>query len=54
MIGYLSRFEPEAVEALQVLVGVLRSPDRLALVLQAAGSTVLERTGRILARRLAL
>lgn len=52
-VGTLSYFLAELATALDLLDAVVRSPLALALLLEAAGPTALERSGRVLGRRLA-
>jgi hypothetical protein len=49
----LPLFEERALDAMNVLVHLLRSPESLAFVLEAAGSVALERCGAILDERVA-
>jgi hypothetical protein len=51
--GWLRRFQPELVEALHLLEGLVRAPHHLADVGCAAGGGALHHLGRILAERLA-
>jgi hypothetical protein len=50
--GFLALFDERAVDVMNVLVHLLRSPESLAFVLEAAGSVALERCGAILEERL--
>lgn len=50
--GSLSVFLTDLAPALDLLIAVMRSPAALALLLEAAGGTALERAGRELALRL--
>jgi hypothetical protein len=52
-VGFFPLFEERAVDAMNVLLHLLRSPESLAFVLEAAGSVALERCGVILAERVA-
>jgi hypothetical protein len=52
-VGFFPLFEERAVDAMNVLVHLLRSPESLAFVLEAAGSVALERCGAILDERVA-
>ena len=51
--GWLAYGHPETLEAIHVAEHVLRSPHRLAALLEAAGEQVLRDASAILARRLA-
>ncbi len=46
--GYLQLFDEKLVDALNVLDALLRTPEALAGVLEAAGAVALERAGAIL------
>jgi hypothetical protein len=48
VIAHLTHFDEKLVDALHVLESILRSPDALANLLEAAGSVALERAGAIL------
>ncbi|HYG63327.1 MAG TPA: hypothetical protein VEL74_12150 [Thermoanaerobaculia bacterium] len=52
-VGFFPLFEERAVDAMNVLVHLLRSPEALAFVLEAAGAVALERCGAILDERVA-
>lgn len=52
VIAHLPHFDEKLVDALHVLECVVRSPDALANLLEAAGSVALERAGAILDGRL--
>jgi hypothetical protein len=52
-VGFFPLFEERAIDAMNVLVHLLRSPESLAFVLEAAGSVALERCGAILDERVA-
>src|SRR5829696_2322774 len=52
-VGFFPLFEERAVDAMNVLAHLLRSPEALAFVLEAAGSVALERCGAILDERVA-
>jgi len=52
-VGFLQLFDEKAVDALNVLIHLLRAPESLAYVLEAAGSVTLERCGAILDERAA-
>ena len=52
-VGFLQLFDEEALEALNVVIHLLQSPESLAYVLEAAGSVTLERCGAILDERAA-
>jgi hypothetical protein len=52
-VGFFPLFEERAVDAMTVLLHLLRSPESLAFVLEAAGSVALERCGAILDERVA-
>jgi hypothetical protein len=51
VIAHLACFDEKLVEALHVLESVLRSPEALAHILEAAGAVALERAGAILGGR---
>jgi hypothetical protein len=51
VIAHLAHFDEKLVGALHVLECLLRSPDALANLLEAAGSVALERAGAILEGR---
>ncbi len=50
-VGHLQLFDEKLVDALNVLDALLRTPEALAGVLEAAGSVALERAGAILEER---
>ena len=50
-IGHLAVFDDKLIDALHVVECLLRSPEALANLLEAAGSVVLERAGAILMGR---
>ena len=50
--GSTTSFNPEFVAGLGLLAALIASPSSLAFVLEAAGATAVERTGKILAQRL--
>jgi hypothetical protein len=52
LAGRLRYFETEVPRALHFAEALVRSPQALASLLEAAGATTLERVGKILARRL--
>jgi hypothetical protein len=52
-VGFFPLFEERVVDAMNLLVHLLRSPESLAFVLEAAGSVALERCGAILDERVA-
>ena len=52
-VGFFPLFEEKAMDAMNVLAHLLRSPESLAFVLEAAGSVALERCGVILDERVA-
>jgi hypothetical protein len=52
VVGYLELFDPNLIEALHVAEGLLRSPETLAVLLEAAGQIALERAGSILDARI--
>ena len=52
VVGHLELFDPNLIEALHVAEGLLRSPETLALLLEAAGQIALERAGAILDERI--
>jgi hypothetical protein len=52
MVGHLELFDERLIEALHVVEGILRSPEALAILLEAAGQVALERTGVILDERI--
>ena len=49
VVGWLSRYEPEAVALLHVLEGLARTPKALAEVALASGGVALTQVGRFLA-----
>jgi hypothetical protein len=49
VIGHVVVFEPALIAALHVLDGLMRSPQALAVFLEACGGVVLEKAGAILA-----
>ena len=51
-MGHLELFDERLIEALHVAEGLLRSPEALALLLEAAGQVALERAGAILDERI--
>jgi len=51
IVGHLLLFDEPLISALHVLESVLRSPEALANLLEAAGSLALERAGAILDER---
>jgi hypothetical protein len=51
VIGHLALFDDKLVDALHLVECLLRSPEALASLLEAAGSVVLERAGAILSGR---
>jgi hypothetical protein len=51
-VGHLELFDERLIEALHVVEGLLRSPETLALLLEAAGQVALERAGAILDERI--
>jgi hypothetical protein len=52
IVGHLELFDPNLIEALHVAEGLLRSPETLAVLLEAAGQVALERAGAILDERI--
>jgi len=52
-VGFLQLFDERAIDAMNVLLHLLRSPESLAFVLEAAGGVTLERCGAILDERMA-
>ncbi len=52
VVGHLELFDPNLIEALHVAEGLLRSPEALAVLLEAAGQVALERAGAILDERI--
>jgi hypothetical protein len=52
VVGHLELFDERLIEALHVAAGLLRSPEALAVVLEAAGQVALERAGAILDERI--
>jgi hypothetical protein len=52
VIAHLAHFDEKLVDALHTLECLLRSPEALANLLEAAGSVALERAGAILGGRL--
>jgi hypothetical protein len=51
-VGHLALFDERLIEALHVAEGLLRSPEALAVLLEAAGQVALERAGAILDERI--
>jgi hypothetical protein len=51
VVGYLELFDQDLVEALHVAEGLLRSPEALVGLLEAAGQVSLERVGAIVDER---
>ena len=51
VIGHLTVFDDKVVDALHVVECLLRSPEALANLLEAAGGVVLERAGAVLGGR---
>jgi hypothetical protein len=51
VIGHLAVFDDKLVDALHVVECLLRSPEALANLLEAAGGVVLERAGTVLVGR---
>ncbi len=51
MVGYVELFDERLIDALEAAEGLLRSPEALANVLEAAGQVALERAGAILDER---
>jgi hypothetical protein len=51
-VGFLELFDERLIEDLHVAEGLLRSPEALALLLEAAGQVALERAGAILDERI--
>jgi hypothetical protein len=54
LLGHLAVFDEKLVDALHVVACLLRSPESLATLLEAAGSVVLQRVGAILEGRVGL
>jgi hypothetical protein len=52
-VGFLQLFDEKSIDALNVVVHLLQSPESLAYVLEAAGQVTLERCGAILDERVA-
>jgi hypothetical protein len=52
VVGHLELFDQGLIEALHVAEGLLRSPETLAVLLEAAGQVALERAGAILDERI--
>jgi hypothetical protein len=52
IVGHLELFDPNLIEALHFAEGLLRSPETLAVLLEAAGQVALERAGAILDERI--
>ncbi len=50
-IGHLTHYDEHFVEALSAVEALIKNPVALANLLQAAGPTALEQTGRILSRQ---
>ncbi len=53
LVGHLALYDDRVIEALHVAEMLVRSPESLARLLEAAGAIALERTGAILDRQLA-
>jgi hypothetical protein len=51
VVGHLELFDPNLTEALHVVESLLRSPEALAGLLEAAGQIALERAGAMLDER---
>lgn len=51
VVGYLRYFDVDVLAALHVAALLARSPQSLAMVLEAAGSSALEKSGRLLRRQ---
>jgi hypothetical protein len=51
-VGLFQLFDEKSVDAMNVLIHLLRSPESLAYVLEAAGAVTLERCGAILDERM--
>jgi hypothetical protein len=51
LVAHLAHFDEKLVDALHVLECVLRSPEAIAHILEAAGAVALERAGAILGGR---
>ncbi len=51
-VGHLAYFDEHFVEALSALEALIKNPLALANLLEAAGPTALEQTGRILSRQM--
>ncbi len=49
IVGHFELFDEGLLDALNVTVGLVRSPQSLAYLLEAAGPVALERCGAILA-----
>jgi len=47
VVGHLEFYDPDAAAALHVAESLVRSPDALARLLEAAGKVALERAGKI-------
>ncbi len=52
VVGHLELFDQGLIEALHIAEGLLRSPETLAVLLEAAGQIALERAGAILDERI--
>jgi len=52
VVGHLELFDQNLLEALHVVESLLRSPEALAGLLEAAGQIALERAGAILDERI--
>jgi hypothetical protein len=52
-VGFLQLFDEKSIDALNVVIHLLQSPESLAYVLEAAGGVTLERCGAILDERVA-
>ncbi len=51
VVGYVELFDERLIDAFEAAEGLLRSPEALANVLEAAGQVALERAGAILDER---
>jgi hypothetical protein len=51
IVGHLDLFDERLIEALHVVASLVRAPEALANVLEAAGQVALERAGTILDER---
>ena len=53
VVGHCAQFEEELIDSMNTLASLVRGPGSLAYEIEAAGAVALERTGAILAERVA-